>query len=244
MSTTISHLRSLPIRVLRVCVALLGADAAEMIEKAEALVRENSFFEFRLDYLPDPVAALPKIRRFLEMHPEAVCIATCRRVPNGGKFRGSPSAQIAVLTKAAATGFQFVDVEIETAQAIKLAEYEKLRAVAGIVLSFHDFQGTPPPGELREIVERMIRHGADVAKIVTFARSWEDNLKILSLSPYAQKRGQAIVTFCMGEKGKMSRIFSPLMGAAWTYASLSRTRASAPGQLTVAEMREIWERLP
>lgn len=71
----------------------------------------------------------------------------------------------------------------------------------------------------------------------------DDNLKVLALIPYAIKRGQAIVTFCMGEKGKMSRIFSPLMGAAWTYASLGRRRASAPGQLTVKEMREIWERL-
>ena len=82
-----------------------------------------------------------------------------------------------------------------------------------------------------------------MAKIVTFARSWEDNLKVLALIPYARKKRQAIVTFCMGEKGKMSRIFSPLMGAAWTYASLSRKQASAPGQLTIQEMRQIWERL-
>ena len=40
----------------------------------------------------------------------------------------------------------------------------------------------------------------------------------------------------------MSRIFAPLMGAAWTYASLSRKRASAPGQLTVRELKEIWEK--
>jgi 3-dehydroquinate dehydratase type I len=113
-----------------------------------------------------------------------------------------------------------------------------------MILSFHDFQRTPPLGELRKIMERMIRYGADVAKIVPFARSWDDNLKVLALIPYAQRRRQAIVTFCMGEKGKMSRIFSPLMGAAWTYASLGRTRASAPGQLTVTEMKEIWERLP
>jgi 3-dehydroquinate dehydratase type I len=112
-----------------------------------------------------------------------------------------------------------------------------------IVLSFHDFQRTLSSGELRKLSDRMIRYGADVAKIVTFARSWEDNLKVLALIPHARKRNQAIVAFCMGEKGKMSRIFAPLMGAAWTYASLSRERASAAGQLTVEKMREIWERL-
>ena len=89
----------------------------------------------------------------------------------------------------------------------------------------------------------MMGWGAEVVKIVTFARSFEDNLKILSLIPYAREREQEIVAFCMGEKGKMSRIFAPLMGAAWTYASLNRQKASAPGQLTAREMKEIWERL-
>jgi 3-dehydroquinate dehydratase type I len=83
----------------------------------------------------------------------------------------------------------------------------------------------------------------DIVKIVTFARSWEDNLNILSLISHARKRKQEIVTFCMGEKGKMSRIFSPIIGAAWTYASITRGKASAPGQLTVEEMREVWGRL-
>jgi 3-dehydroquinate dehydratase-1 len=45
----------------------------------------------------------------------------------------------------------------------------------------------------------------------------------------------------MGEKGKFSRLFSPFLGAAWTYASLSRGKASAPGQLTVREMKQVWE---
>ncbi|MDI7261770.1 MAG: type I 3-dehydroquinate dehydratase, partial [Thermodesulfobacteriota bacterium] len=101
----------------------------------------------------------------------------------------------------------------------------------------------PPQQEMEKICDRMIQFGVDIAKIVTFARSLEDNLNTLALIPYARKRKQEIVAFCMGEKGRMSRIFAPLMGAAWTYASLSKERASAPGQLTIREMREIWERL-
>jgi len=46
----------------------------------------------------------------------------------------------------------------------------------------------------------------------------------------------------MGEKGKISRIFGPFLGSAWTYASLDRERASAPGQIPARQMREIWER--
>jgi len=89
----------------------------------------------------------------------------------------------------------------------------------------------------------MIRLDADVIKIVSLARTWEDNLTILSLIPYARERRQKVVAFCMGEKGKISRIFSPFLGAAWVYASLNRSRASGPGQLTAGEMIEIWKML-
>jgi 3-dehydroquinate dehydratase/shikimate dehydrogenase len=52
-----------------------------MGEKAELLVRDNPFLEFRLDYLSKPGLALPKIKRFLESHPGTFVIATCRRMP-------------------------------------------------------------------------------------------------------------------------------------------------------------------
>jgi len=80
--------RFIPLRMPRVCVAVTGSDPAELMEKAEGLVRDNAFLEFRLDYLSRPAMALPKIKRFYEMFPHAVVIATCRRVASGGKFRG------------------------------------------------------------------------------------------------------------------------------------------------------------
>ena len=80
-----------------------------------------------------------------------------------------------------------------------------------MILSFHDFHRTPSPKELQRLFDQMVRLGADVIKIVPFARSWEDNLSILSLIPFAKRRRQRIVAFCMGEKGKISRIFSPFL---------------------------------
>jgi 3-dehydroquinate dehydratase-1 len=112
-----------------------------------------------------------------------------------------------------------------------------------LILSFHDFQGTPSSRDLQKLCDRMIRAGADVVKIATYARSWEDNLRLLSLIPYAKKRNQRILAICMGEHGKMSRVFAPFMGMEWTYASLGNGRASAPGQLTVHEMKELWRRM-
>src|SRR5215469_3154493 len=107
-SLTPHYLRS---RVGKVCVAIIGSTPAELIEKAEAVYRDNTFLEFRLDYLAKPLGALPKLKEFLAAHQEVTAIATCRREANGGKFAGSASAELEILQKAASSGFHLVDVE-------------------------------------------------------------------------------------------------------------------------------------
>src|SRR5450432_3514681 len=145
--------RLLPLRLPRVCVAITGVDANEMAEKAEALVRDNPFLEFRLDYLSKPALALPRIKRFIESYPGTVVIATCRRVASGGKFRGSIASQLDILGKAAAAGCQLVDVELQTAAKCKPEQLKKLRARGALILSFHDFRGTK---KLDETLQKML----------------------------------------------------------------------------------------
>src|SRR5271167_4350732 len=140
-----------PLRLPRVCVAVTGSDPGEMLDKAEALVRDNIFLEFRLDYLPRPALALARIKQFTEYHPHVSTIATCRRVANGGKFRGSLASQLDILTKAAAAGCQLVDIELQSAARLKRPQLERLRTRAALVLSFHDFRGTK---KLEETLEK------------------------------------------------------------------------------------------
>src|SRR5258707_15643147 len=63
----VSHLR-LP----KICVAVTGSDAVDLVEKAEAIVRDNTFIEFRLDYLSRPGLAIQKLKEFTESHPHVV----------------------------------------------------------------------------------------------------------------------------------------------------------------------------
>ena len=88
-------------RIGKICVAIIGTTPAEMIEKA-TVVREDPFLEFRLDYLDKPLVALPKLKQFLAEHGAATAIATCRRAANGGKFAGTVTAEVEILSKAAA----------------------------------------------------------------------------------------------------------------------------------------------
>jgi 3-dehydroquinate dehydratase type I len=220
----------------RICISVVETNA----EKALRAVKEASgladLVELRVDYLKN-LALEP----FLAQAKKPLII-TNRRREEGGRYAGGEKERLAILGAAADSGAGFIDVEIKSKRLFLeelLSRIKKPRSI----LSYHDFQKTPSPRELRSLCGRMMGWKADVIKIVTLAQAFEDNLRILSLLPYARERGQKIVAFCMGGKGRMSRIFAPLMGAAWTYASLRREKASAPGQLTARELKEVWERL-
>jgi 3-dehydroquinate dehydratase / shikimate dehydrogenase len=231
-----NFIRNLPLRLPRVCVAVTGSDAEQMVAKAEAQVRDNTFLEFRLDYLSRPALALPKIKRFCEYHPHVSVVATCRRAPNGGKFKGSLAAQLDILAKAGAAGCQFVDLELQSAAKLKPAQIDKLRSRMGVVLSFHDFRGTK---KLDETLEKMVAIPADYYKVVTTATTLYDNVTMMK---FLEKNGDkhSLVGMCMGEQGIISRLLGVRAGSAFTFAAVSEDEKTAPGQVTAQELRSTY----
>ncbi|MGB7583943.1 MAG: shikimate dehydrogenase [Terriglobales bacterium] len=225
-----------PLRLPRVCVAVTGSDAGELVEKAEALVRDNTFLEFRLDYLSRPALALARIKQFTEYHPHVSTIATCRRTANGGKFRGSLASQLDILTKAAAAGCQLVDLELQSAVRCKRAQLERLRTRAALVLSYHDFRGTK---KLEETLEKMVALPADFYKIVATATTLHDNVVMMKFLEKNSDR-YSLVGLCMGEQGIISRVLGVRAGSAFTFAAVSEDEKTAPGQVTAQELRSTY----
>jgi 3-dehydroquinate dehydratase / shikimate dehydrogenase len=228
--------RLLPLRLPRVCVAITGTKPADMISKAETLVRENPFIEFRLDYLSRPGTVFPLLKRFLEYHPEVVAIATCRRAPNGGKFRGSVASEIEVLTRAADLGCQLVDLELQSAAQLRAADFEKIRGHAALILSYHDFRATK---NLDEIFDRMLRVPADFFKIVTTAASLYDNVVMMKFLEQKSER-RSLIGVCMGQQGIISRILGVRAGSVFTFAAASPGEETAPGQIAARSLRETY----
>jgi 3-dehydroquinate dehydratase/shikimate dehydrogenase len=207
-----------------------------MGEKAELLVRDNPFLEFRLDYLSKPGLALPKIKRFLESHPGTFVIATCRRVASGGKFRGSIVSQLDILGKAAAAGCQLIDVELETARKCKPEQLQKLRTRAALILSFHDFRATK---KLAETLEKMLAYPADFYKIVSTATTLSDNVTMIKFLAREGDR-HSLVGMCMGEQGVISRVLGVRAGSVFTFASAVAGEETAPGQITAQDLRNVY----
>jgi len=220
----------------KVCIPVVETTMGKALVAVKEANRWADLIELRIDYLSGVKLAL-----LLEDRKKPF-IVTNRRKEEGGKYKGEERERLIVLQKAIDLGADYIDVELATGRSF-FRDLVRYKRETQIILSFHDFRKTPSIKELQKLFGHMVRLGADVVKIVPFARFWEDNLNILSLIPFAKERKQKIVAFCMGEKGKISRIFSPFLGAAWTYASLDKNKLSAPGQLTVRELKDIWEKM-
>ncbi len=228
--------RPLPLRLPRLCVAVAAPSAAVMIEKAESLVRDNPFIEFRLDYLKSPSLALPHIRRFLSYHPEVIAIGTCRRAVNGGKFRGSLAAEVDLLGKAAANGCQLLDIELQSASAMKPAELERLRERASLILSSHDFHATR---KIEQTFAKMQQFAADFYKVVTTATTLYDNVAMMKFLEQVRNT-HSVIGVCMGEQGIISRVLGLRAGSVWTFAAASPGEETAPGMITAKSLRDVY----
>ena len=234
-----SHL--LRSRLGKICVALTGATAAELIDKATAALKENNFLEFRLDYLPKPAAAIAELKPFLEANSGAASfIATCRCKDNGGKFAGSNTAALDVLVKAAEIGFQLVDVELESMEKLPKGSLDKLRAAgAGVIISWHDFTHTPK--DLEPIYARMVPFAPDFIKLVPTAKSLSDNLTLMKFLDHVEDRGgPSVVGLCMGEQGIISRVLGLRAGSAFTFAAATPGEETAPGQIAARTLIETY----
>jgi 3-dehydroquinate dehydratase / shikimate dehydrogenase len=236
MSTALPSLASrlMPLRMPRICVAVAASNPAELLEKAEAVVRDNPFIEFRLDYLKTPALAFPRIKSFLGSHSYVTAIGTCRRAVNGGKFKGSVASQVDTLVKAGAAGCHFVDIELQSASTIKPADFNKLRSHAGLILSYHDFKHTR---KLSETFANMKQFPADIYKLVTTATNLYDNVLMMRFLEQASHENK-VVGICMGEQGIISRVLSLRAGSVFTFASLSPGEETAPGQVTAKQLRD------
>ncbi|MBS1859827.1 MAG: shikimate dehydrogenase [Acidobacteria bacterium] len=223
--------RSLP----RICIALGLPDVPTLLDhaKREAEAGET-FLEFRLDFLPDPHAGAEAITRFLDRFPDCTVLATCRRHQNHGKFNGSIEEQLSVLDLAVRSGAQAVDVEIETAEIAhdRLAQF---RGRAQVVLSYHNYEATPP---MDTIVARMLRVPADAYKIVTTARKPSDNIRVLSAAKGLPK--QRMIVLAMGELGFPTRVLSPVFGGTFTYAAPMAADGTAAGQVCAKFLRHLY----
>jgi 3-dehydroquinate dehydratase/shikimate dehydrogenase len=208
-----------------ICVSIGRTRHSSIIAEHRHLAEKGAeLVELRLDYM----RKRPDLGKLLDDRPTPV-IVTCRRRDDRGRWSGTEEQRQALLREAIISGAEYVD--LEDGIAAKIPRYGKTKRI----VSYHNFDETP--ADLDDIHHRLVQRDPDVIKIVTMANAPSDNERILQM---VSSSDVPTVGFCMGEMGTVSRILCGRHGAPFTYASFSRDRQLAPGQLSFAEVRNLY----
>lgn len=208
-----------------ICVSIGRTRHKMVVAEHHALAaRGAQLVELRLDWL----ANAPDLTFLLAEAPTPV-VVTCRRAKDQGKWRGSEQQRQALLRSAIVAKVAYVDMEEDIAAGIPRFGPTKR------IISYHNFEETPD--NLEEIHARIVKLDPDVVKMATLANSPLDAVRMLRLVAAAKV---PTVGFCMGGMGILSRVLCGKYGAPFTFASFSRERALAPGQISYDEMVKVY----
>jgi len=222
-----------------VCVSVASKMVGQAIEIAKHSEPYADVIEIRLDSLSRPEVA--PFRQDLTRP----LLFTNRPTWEGGSFKGSEGERVALLLQAIESDCALVDLELKTTHELRaelldvLLEYPQ----TGLIISWHDFSGTPSSDELSDILQRQIESGAHIGKIVTTAIDYKDVLRVLNLQTIARENNFPLIAFCMGQIGMISRLATLKLGGYMTYASPDGGDETAPGQLKVSVLRSMLKTL-
>jgi len=227
---------------MKIAVPISASEPAEVLEQARtALAAGADVIELRTDYLEnlssDKVSSL--IETIRGLGPDAALIVTCRDVREGGAREYPAHLRSEILKTAIEHNVEFIDCEfsnfrVDTVRETlgsALQQHLKTR----LILSAHQFAGPFPDLEQQY---RDIRHICPTAipKLVYAAQHINDCFEAFDL--LHQTEGDRIV-LCMGEAGLISRVTACMFGGFLTFASLGEANATAPGQLSIGQLRDL-----
>jgi 3-dehydroquinate dehydratase / shikimate dehydrogenase len=216
----------------RVCAVAAASTATEMARQVRAAWRETPTVELRLDWLSNDAERARLLRWVTRQKLRGqLLLATCRRVPAGGRFRGSIEQQLFWLMQAREAGCSWCDVEVETLRALPGKSVRGYAVPSRVLLSVHDFERTPA---LPQKIKVPNRGEADAMKIAAAARTIGDSLRLLALA----RRSRNFVAAPMGEIGLPARILALREGSALAYAPVGE--ATAPGQVSLRDTIHLY----
>ncbi|HSQ97564.1 MAG TPA: type I 3-dehydroquinate dehydratase [Rickettsiales bacterium] len=212
--------------MIKICTVVIGNTLDEFLKNLEEIQKISDFVELRVDYIKDfSISDLEIIKKYTYKEN----IFTCRSIEEGGKF--SNNNLLEIIYKANELDFNYIDIEISKLKNIKMKEKN-----SKIIGSYHNFKETPSYDGLKQIYDEIISFKfVDIAKIATNVINDEDNINLVKI---ILSKKTDIIVVGMGEKGKITRIISPLIGGYLTFASVGEN-ISAVGQISLENLKNI-----
>lgn len=218
-----------------ICVTIGCGSHKRMIEERQKLADDGvKFVELRLDYLRKK----PELYRLLKDRPN-VALATARRKEDGGQWRESEEARLALLRELIVCGVDYVDLEVDVAP--KIPRFGKTKRV----VSYHNMKETPR--DLDGLRRKMIDEcDPDVVKIAVTPKNIGDAFRLVDFlrranAPERIAAGEPkTLGIATTEYGWFTRVLGKKFGCPYTYAGFSEKRIIAPGLLPYKTLRDLY----
>ena len=167
-------------------------------------------------------------------------IVTCRDKQQGGALDYPARLRVDVLTAALKAGADFIDYEYENFRSTEGQERIMLALTQSsrgrLILSAHDFETKfDNIGKLYRNILNICP--VAIPKLVYAANHINDCFDAFDL---LHQTGAERIVFCMGAGGLISRILAKKLGCFITFASVDESNATAPGQLTIRDLKELY----
>jgi 3-dehydroquinate dehydratase/shikimate dehydrogenase len=215
----------------KICVSICAETADEFIGNISRAEKSADIVELRFDYLlkNELETALEKA---CNLKSEKTLLLTFRPKEQGGKQQLSRAER----ERFWCSGYDFcanwADVELDLVETASQWLFEK------IICSYHDFETVPE--NLFEIYEKLKATNADVIKIAVHADEITDTITVWQILLRAKSENKQIIPIAMGEAGKWTRILGLAHGAFMTYTALDSGKETAPGQISVQDLIEVY----
>lgn len=212
----------------KICVSIGTETADEMIAKIKQAEKLADVIEVRFDrLLSDQID--PALELIESIQHTAELIATFRPAEQGGRREISFDERKRFWKK---------DHELFWAADLEEDVFSSAADWKPRIVSFHDLDRVPQ--NLETIFQELSSTGGDVIKIAAYADDCADAIPVWDLLKKAKAKKQQIIPIAMGEAGKWTRILGLAHGSFMTYASLEDGNETAPGQITVRDLIEVY----
>ena len=215
----------------KTCVSIAEKTPYKIKKTLKIALKKSDYVEVRFDFLKSE--QIPEAIEIIKKDLKKI-VCTLRPKTEGGKFSGNEKERVNILKLIAEYNPFLLDVEFNTLKRnSSLRRYLKSTKTK-LLVSWHDFKKTPSSAELKKKMKQMSKFSSNV-KIVSTAKSTDDSNRMLEL--YSKKGKSDLISFAMGDFGRISRILCLYLGSPYTYVSLGK--AIAPGQFSVDEVKKI-----
>ena len=231
----------------KIAVPITGRTVNDILAQAQAAVTAHpDVIEWRIDYDQaglDPAtyqATYAKLRRILG---DTILLTTFRTAGEGGEADLDEAAYVTLYKRLIANELtDILDVELHfSEEAISNLIYLAHQHNIKVILSAHEFQGTPPELEIINLLQQMQNQNADIAKIAAMPNKFKDVLTMMrATTTDSDKLEIPIIAISMGSLGRISRVTAPLFGSVMSFATVGD--ASAPGQIAIDDLRTEMKR--